>query len=126
MNYTKEQKQSIEKVKNVFSDYLTNCPTMDLVWSDKLGYVLFLGINNAQDNIANAPEIIQDAESLCYNILFEFVCDIIQDSGAFHDIHLSTPLEIIHIKELLHPYMVQLPEYEHLVDRLFTDPYDEE
>lgn len=40
MNYTKVQKEEIEKVKEIFADYIKKSKYLELLWSDKLGYVL--------------------------------------------------------------------------------------
>lgn len=38
--YTKEQNEEIEKVCRVFDSYIRENPYFDVVWSDKLGYIL--------------------------------------------------------------------------------------
>ena len=37
--YTKKQKSEIEKVRAAFQDYIQNSGYIDLLWSDKVGYV---------------------------------------------------------------------------------------
>lgn len=38
--HTKTEKQTIEHIASVFKNYITNSPYLDLVWSEKLGYLL--------------------------------------------------------------------------------------
>ena len=40
MTYTKQEKQKLERVIAVFAERLKESDAFDLVWSDKVGYVL--------------------------------------------------------------------------------------
>ena len=122
MKYTKEQLEAIEKVKAVFSDYIINSKTLDLIWSDKLGYILIIGITKDMNDFAMQPEVITSAERLCDQLLYEIACDVLESSGHCHDIYISTPLEKQLILEAYKPYMSQLPEYSHMLEIHFTDP----
>lgn len=124
MNYSKEQLQSIEKVKTVFEDYLKDCWTLDLLWSDKVGYLLVTGITKEMNNIVMHPEIIRDGERLCDQLLYEIACDVLESNGNFHDIYESSPLEKELILKAYRPYMAQLPEYSNLIERHFVNPED--
>ena len=45
MKYSNQQLNSIEKVKTVFHDYIKASKTLDLLWSDKVGYLFaFYGL----------------------------------------------------------------------------------
>lgn len=70
MKYTKEQLDAIEKVKTVFSDYIKNSKTLDLIWSDKLGYILITGITKDMNNFVMQPEVLYTAERLCDQLLY--------------------------------------------------------
>lgn len=122
MNYSKEQLKSIEKVETVFADYLKDCWTLDLLWSDKLGYLLITGITKDMNNIVMHPEIIRDGERLCDQLLYEIACDVLESNGNFYDIYESSPQEKSLILNAYHPYMSQLPEYSNLIERHFICP----
>jgi len=122
MKYTKEQLEAIEKVKSVFSDYIINSKTLDLIWSDKLGYILIIGITKDMNDFAMQPEVITSAERLCDQLLYEIACDVLESRGHCHDIYISTPLEKQLILAAYKPYMSQLPEYSHMLEIHFTDP----
>lgn len=122
MNYTKEQLEAIEKVKTVFADYIQNSRTLDLLWSDKLGYILITGINKNMDDFVMQPEVINTAERLCDQLLYEIACDVLESRGHCHDIYISTPLEKQLIFEAYQPYMSQLPEYSDMLEIHFIDP----
>lgn len=40
MIYTKQEKQKLDRVISVFAERLKESDAFDLVWSDKVGYVL--------------------------------------------------------------------------------------
>lgn len=122
MNYTKSQKEALDKVMEVFSDYLATNQIMDVIWSDKLGYVMLSGINGTQDFIGMQPEILQDAATLCRHLLYEIASDVIQENGEFQDFHLIAPHIQEKVKQRVNPYISKIPEYEYLVDRLFEIP----
>lgn len=122
MKYTKEQLDAIEKVKSVFADYIKNSRTLELVWSDKLGYILITGLTKEMDDFVMQPEVIFTAERLCDQLLYEIACDVLETKGHCHDIYISTPLEKQMILEAYQPYMNQLPEYSHMLEMHFTNP----
>lgn len=122
MKYTKEQLEAIEKVKTVFADYIRNSKTLDLIWSDKLGYILITGITKDMNNFVMQPEVISTAERLCEQLLYEIACDVLESRGRYHDIYTSTPLEKQLILEAYKPYMDQIPELSHMIEMHFIEP----
>ena len=125
MNYSKEQKESIEKVRTVFLDYIKNSRTLDLLWSDKLGYLLLTGITKEMDDVYMHPILLEDAETLCHKVLYEIACDVLEAEGNYDDIFDASPIERDRILQAFSPYMVQLPEYEYVIEELFRAPSDE-
>lgn len=122
MNYSKEQRNRIEKVKDVFQDYIKNSRTLDLLWSDKLGYVLIIGISKDMDDISMHPIVLEDAETLCRQLLYETACDVLEAGGNFDDIFRATPAEKDAVTKAFRPYLDHLPEFEYLAEELFTAP----
>lgn len=122
MNYTKEQKASIEKVKTVFADYIKDSKNFDLLYSEKLGYILLTGISKNMDDLAMEPTILEDGEELCDQILYEIACDILEENGYHGDNYLAPENLKQQIKNAYHPYMSNLPEYKALVEKQFTNP----
>ena len=64
MLYTEEQKKELEEMVTAFGDYLRDSEYLELVWSDKIGYIL-LKISVSSRSIPLAPVIIEDGEMLC-------------------------------------------------------------
>ena len=122
MTYSKEQREHIEKVKTVFQEYIKSSQTLDLLWSDKLGYVLLTGITKEMDDVCMHPVILEDAETLCYKLLYEIACDVLEADGNYGDIYDVTAEERHYIEQVFHPYMAQLSEYEYVIEELFRAP----
>lgn len=120
MKYTQEQLASIEKVKTVFADYMERTLESDLVWSDKVGYVLLRGINLTQTGFDFQPLILEDGSQLCSNFLVELCYEIIERENFHCDPREATFSQQKKIRDELQPYMDQLPEYEYLIDEIFT------
>ena len=122
MRYSKEQLESIEKVRGVFADYIANSKYLDLLWSDKIGYILIVDIREDMKTIDSQPVIISDGAFLCEQMLFDIAYDTLESVGPVHYIYETSPSEQQLIKDACYPYMEQLPEYGDLIDRLFVDP----
>ena len=122
MIYTKEEYESIEKVKEVFAEYIANFKDMDLVYSEKAGYVILFGIRIEEGRLTMDPIFIREGGQLCDFLLYEIACETMTRIGEFHDIHEATAEEKVIIKKAFEPYMVQLPEYEYLIEKQFKLP----
>ena len=95
-----------------------------MLWSDKLGYILILGIDETMDDFCMHPIVISDPRELCKHVLDEIAFDIIKKGEKFHDIQESSPLEEKLIREAYYPYMKHLPEYSELIEEVFIDPFE--
>ena len=118
--YTKEQKLEIEKVASAFKEYIEANPTIDLVWSDKLGYVLFIGYMPERDDLVMQPDLLRSGERLCSQLLYEAFHDFTKKQGDSHGPEDATVAEYIQYKKEMERYMDQLPEYEHVLEELFV------
>ena len=119
MLYTKKQKEEIEKVLSVFGEYIKSSPYLDLVWSDKLGYIL-LQIELKYRNVFQ-DNIIENAEQLCAKLLEEVADDVLQMTGNEHSMQEADPLERAEIEKRLAVYAEKLPEYGYLVKRVLEE-----
>ena len=122
MIYSDEQLKSIRKVENVFLFYIRDCNEFDLLWSEKVGYVLLDGIDKERRDFYVHPRIIVDARELCGFLLREIAFDVIKTQDHFHDLHETSEQERNCIKKIYSPYMQQLPEYSDLIEEVFVDP----
>ena len=122
MIYSNEQFNSIRKVENVFRPYIRECNEFELVWSEKVGYVLLDGIDKERRDFYMHPRIISDARELCVFLLREIAFDVIKTQEHFHDLHETSEQERKRIKKKYSPYMQQLPEYMNLIEEVFVAP----
>lgn len=75
MIYTKQEKQKLDRVISVFAERLKESDAFDLVWSDKVGYVL-LDISTNYDYVDSARRI-ETAEELCRLMLEDIALDVL-------------------------------------------------
>lgn len=116
--YTQPQKDEIEKVIAVFSEYIKESPYADVVWSDKLGYV-FLNIDPDKFSIEIEPIIIESAEDICRELLYEISSDVMENTS--HELTLAeAPLDMrLEIESRFRPYLEKLPQYRYVADDMF-------
>lgn len=117
--YTQRQNEEIRKVISVFGDFIRKTPYFDIVWSDKLGYVMLNGITEDGDDFYIAPAVLRDGATLFDQIIRFISTDLMKREGKPCDLTLCGPAEQKEIRGALSPYTEQLPEYGYLVDDLF-------
>lgn len=115
MLYTKEQKKELEEMVTAFGDYLRNSEYLELIWSDKIGYIL-LKIWVSSRSIPLAPVIIEDGEMLCEELLCEIANDVLEYTGNDHDRKNADPLERAEIRRRYQTYIEQFPQYQQLTE----------
>lgn len=128
MIYAKEDVESIEKVKKVFSEYIASFKDMDVVYSEKAGYVLLSGIRVDEGHLTMDPIFLRDGAHLCDFLLYEIACaemTRITTPETFRDVHEATEEEKEIIIKAFTPYMNQLPEYDYLIDKQFESLWEE-
>lgn len=100
--YTAAEMKDIAKVIRVFYNYLRDSERCELLWSDKVGYVL-LPINRGD----GCPQIIQRADDLVRAIVDEISDEIAVNARK----RKLTKREYPELARYISVYMVQLPEY---------------
>lgn len=120
MTYTKEQLAQFEKVKVVFADFISTSPEVELLYSNKIGYILFNGLTaTTDDSFIFQPQIMKDPRNLCYYLLYEVANDVMRTIHNVHDIQDCGPLERALIEKSWAPYLFKLPEYADLTEEIF-------
>ena len=119
MIYTKQEKQKLDRVISVFAERLKESDAFDLVWSDKVGYVL-LDISTNYDYVDSARRI-ETAEELCRLMLEDIALDVLLLTENEHSIETADPLERAEIVRRWQPHFEQLPEYEYLREELTSE-----
>ena len=119
MTYTKQEKQKLKRVIAVFAERLKESDAFDLVWSDKVGYVL-LDIAPDYDYVDTARRV-DTAEELCKLMLEDTALDVLLLTENEHSMETADPLERAEILRQWQPYFEQLPEYEYLREELTSE-----
>lgn len=119
MLYTKEQKKELDEIVAAFESYLKDSEYLELVWSDKIGYIL-LKISMSDRSIPLAPVIIEDGEMLCEELFSEIATDVLEYTGNDHERENADPLERAEIKRRYEPYIERLPQYRQLAEDILT------
>ena len=127
MIYENMQLESIEKIIMVFSERIKQTNRLELLWSDKMGYILFPYIPKDKEGFALIPQIVQDAQELLIYLLSDIAYEFIeQNPRPCHDLFLISDTEKGQIQSIYQPYMVQLPEYADLIEVPFENPFKED
>ena len=84
MIYTKQEKQKLDRVISVFAERLKESDAFDLVWSDKVGYVL---LDISPDyNYVDTARRIETAAELCRLMLEDVALDVLLLTENEHSI----------------------------------------
>lgn len=110
MVYSEAEKAQMDKVISVFDEYIKNSPSIDLLYSEKVGYVL-IGIIS-QEHVIVESESIHTATELC-NMLFNEVyldyCVELLESNKDSD--NMTDEELSELHKRFERFIIHLPEY---------------
>lgn len=117
MNSKMEEKQKIERVLAVFSQYLKDTDFYEVFWSEKHGYIL-LGMSGNGTNVFDEASIIPTSEAFVKRMLTEIASDYFITTDSENTLKTATQPEAVAIRQRWRPYMEQLPEYQHLLDTL--------
>ena len=114
MVYTPTDLQSIHKVIGVFQTYIEGSPYLDLLWSDKIGYIL-LQLSSEKLFLEESWRVTS-AEALADRLFSEIATDVLLMTQNEHSMADADPLELAEIERRCRPYVEQLPEFQHLCD----------
>lgn len=118
MIYEPSVKDKMDKIYNVFADYIRSDVSIDIVYTDKLGYMVMM-IDERQKRSIDI-KYVKSAEELCAWILNE-ICSNVMCSWERDDDELSED-DKEKIRETWKPYIDQLPEY-HAFSEEFLSKY---
>lgn len=117
MNNKMKEKQKIERVLTVFSQYLKDTDFYEVFWSEKHGYIL-LGMSGDGTNVFDEASIIPTSEAFVKRMLTEIASDYFISTDSDNTLKTATQQETVEIQQRWKPYMEQLPEYQYLLDTL--------
>ena len=117
MWYTEKQKQEIESVLEVFAEYIKNSKYVDMVRSEKLGYVLLRGLSANMDDFCMQPLVIKSGKMICEQMYCEIVRDVMEENDKLEDDDISSE-EKEELYKRLKPYDDKLPQFHRMVEKL--------
>lgn len=108
-----------------FAGYIHRHPSLDLLWSEKVGYVL-LTVNH-QKQRAEEEHSFRTAEVLAYRMFGEIATDVALETGREH---WHTELDEEETEEVWMrwaPFLEILPEYRYVCEDILAgnDAYEE-
>lgn len=104
--YSEKEMRKIEHVIRVFYNYLRDSNSVELLWSDKVGYLL-IPIDADRRIAGEGPKVILDAGSLVASLLKEIEKDVAADAGR----HRLSRKDYPELLRRTQDYLDQLPEY---------------
>lgn len=119
MMHKTEKNEAVEKVRRVFEEYIKASPYMELLWSEKLGYVL-MSIDERSSEVMES-RVVTDAENLCRCLVNEIAQKALKTMGKDHDTYELSSFECAEVGKELKPYMNELPEYAYLFENLRSE-----
>ncbi len=117
MSSLEEKKSELERVLEVFQNYIEGSELLDVVYSKKFGYVL-LGLPAADSIDDSDVTRLEDPETLVKEIYQNLAYDFMEQEGHSEDYTEATNLEKRAMREWMKEYTDQLPEYNYLLDEL--------
>ena len=99
----------MDRIADAFSGYIHRHSNLDLVWSEKIGYVLMT--INPDKRLGEEYCSFHTTHSLAYRLFSEIVTDVVLETESWND---SSNLDEIETKEVRlrwTPFLEMLPEY---------------
>lgn len=118
MLYTETEKKEIERVYEVFADYIRESPYLEGFCSDKLGYVLLKG--SVKRRYVDTVVLIDTAAQLADVLFGEVSTDVLVLTGNEHTERNADPLELAEIKRRWQLFLERLPEYQMICEKILV------
>lgn len=116
-NYVKRNTE-MDRIVEAFSGYIHRHPNLDLLWSEKLGYVL-LSIDTVRDCLYGTS-IFGNAQELACRLFNEVVTDVILEQEDCDDISNLNDEGREEVRQRWAPFLEMLPEYKNVCEDILT------
>ena len=116
----------MDRIAEAFSGYIHRHPNLDLVWSEKLGYIL-LSIDTVQDCLYGTS-IYTDAQKLARRLFEEVVTDVVLECEDCDDVSSMDDEGRKEVQQRLAPFLEMLPEHKSICEDILAgnkDKYSE-
>ncbi len=116
----------MDRISEAFSGYIHRHPNLDLVWSEKIGYVLMT--INPDKRQGEEYCSFHTAHSLAYRLFSEIVTDVVLETESWNDSSNLDEMETKEVRLRWTPFLEMLPEYASVCEDILTgnkDKYSE-
>ena len=101
--------EEMSRIAEAFSGYIHRHPSLDLLWSEKVGYVLLTV--NSQKQRAEEENSFRTAETLASRMFGEIVTDVALETGREHWHDELDEEETEEVWKRWAPFLEMLPVY---------------
>ena len=108
----------MDRIAEAFSGYIHRHPNLDLLWSDKVGY-LILTINAETQHVDEEHNFLS-APALAYRLFYEIAVDVTLETDSWHRCDKMTEEEIQEVKQRWAPFLEMLPEYDRVCEDILV------
>ena len=115
-----------DRIAEAFSGYIHRHPSLDLLWSEKLGYIL-LSIDTVQDCLYGTS-IYTNAQKLARRLFEEIVTDVVLECEDCDDVSSMDDEGREEVKRRWAPFLEMLPEHKSICEDILAgnkDKYSE-
>lgn len=117
-------RNNMRRVESAFADYLENEDSIDLLWSDKVGYV-FLTINE-KTHQSESCEDLHTAPQLCHRLLDDMAITVLLQTKRNHNFTNMDKDEAARVRAAWKPVIEKLPDYAYLCDEILREAQENE
>ncbi len=115
----KETRKELERIIAVFQNYIHASTHLDIVWSEKAGYI-YLDLTPFETGQDPDAYLMETGEELFEKLFSEISLDVFELTGNEDGLPGANPLEIAELKRRLEPFLIKLPEYRPLAEQLLS------
>ena len=109
MSFKMKRTIEMRRVESAFADYLENEGSVDLLWSDKVGYV-FLTINEKTHESESCDDL-HTASQLCHRLLDDMAITVLLQTKRNHNFTNMDKDEAARVRAAWKPVIEKLPDY---------------
>lgn len=118
--YTAEMKSKLDTIASVFAEYINASNDMELLWSEKLGYVFICLEHYDGGEVALNASQIEVPEDLVRSIFLENALDTMAELfGVEAELDNATDEQKQAVRQRLSAYTARFPEYAYLLEEVF-------
>ena len=121
VNYVRHNVE-MDRIAEAFRGYIHRHPCLDLLWSEKAGY-LILTINPKTQHVEEEENFL-GAPALAYRLFCEVAMDVTFETESGHRYDEMSEEEVEEVRQRWTPFLEMLPEYAHICDDILSGNRD--